>query len=261
MTNKLRTSILMVFAAYIAFIIGGLSLQGLVDDSPVAPLMRTNLPLLASWTLVEAGAVIALLAIVFGGLPLALSVIRRALTSSRRGLALLLVPGWALLALLLYGAFLASVAKGWISLPGVVRNISPGNFPLGNRLLIGGFILTFILGAAASTAAVWKVVSASDSPEQSFQLLGQRLSVKPLPPRLPSVCHRDPLHAPHADCHARLWLARRIIPSRLVPRQQRPPPDEYRPLLRDYPPHHGSPPPPLPPSPSSAPTPPGVPPK
>ena len=178
MTNKLRTSILMVFAAYIGFIIGGLSLQGLVDDSPVGPLMRADLPLLAAWTLVEAGAAIALLAVVAGGLPLALAVIRRALTSSRRDLALLLVPGWALLALILYGGFLACVAKGWIDVPGVVRTVSPENFPLGNRLLIGGFIATFILGAASSTAAVWKVISNSDASEETFQVLGQQRSVK-----------------------------------------------------------------------------------
>src|ERR1700690_1813700 len=38
MINKLRTSILIVFAAYIGSIIGGMSLYGLVDDSPMATL-------------------------------------------------------------------------------------------------------------------------------------------------------------------------------------------------------------------------------
>ena len=178
MTNKLRTSILMVFTAFIGFIIGGLSLQALVDDSPVGPLMRTNLPVLAAWTTIEAGAAIALLAVVIGGLPLALTVIRRALTSSRRDLSLLLVPVWAFGALILYSGFLALVASGSIHISGVARSVSPGNFPLGNCLLLGGLMLVFLLGAAASAAAVWKVVSNADGSETTFQILGQQTFVK-----------------------------------------------------------------------------------
>jgi hypothetical protein len=40
MVNKLRTTILMVFTAYICFVIGGLSFYGLIDDSPAATLMK-----------------------------------------------------------------------------------------------------------------------------------------------------------------------------------------------------------------------------
>ena len=39
MVNKLRTSLLIVFAAYIGFIIAGFSLVGLADDSPMLALM------------------------------------------------------------------------------------------------------------------------------------------------------------------------------------------------------------------------------
>ncbi len=67
MLNKLRTTILIVFAAFIGFIIAGLSLVGLADDSPMIPLMQTNFALAAAWRIIQTGAVIALLAIMIGG--------------------------------------------------------------------------------------------------------------------------------------------------------------------------------------------------
>src|SRR5208337_788955 len=112
MLNKLRTTLLIVFAAYIGFILAGFSLAGLADDSPMIPLMKTNFALAAAWTAVQIGATVALLAVVIGGLPLALTIIRRALAVDRRSLGLLLVPGVSFLALALYAGFLISVGTG-----------------------------------------------------------------------------------------------------------------------------------------------------
>ena len=67
MINKLRTTILMVFAAFIGFIVAGFSLVGLADDSPMIPLMKTNPALAAAWTTIQIGSVVALLAFVAGG--------------------------------------------------------------------------------------------------------------------------------------------------------------------------------------------------
>jgi hypothetical protein len=167
MYNKLRTTIALVFAAYIGFVIGGLSLYGLVDDSPAAQLMKTDAALRTAWNAIELGSVIALLAVIVGGLPLALAILRRALTSSRRELRLLLVPVAAFLALMLYGAMMAAVAGGALQIHGVVPAVSPDNFPPGNKLLLGGFMLTFILGAIASTAAVWKLVNNGEAEESA----------------------------------------------------------------------------------------------
>ncbi len=74
MTNKLRTTILIVFASYIAFIVAGMSLYGFADDSPFIPMMKTNLALYASWRTIQIGSVIALLSVVIGGAPLACSI-------------------------------------------------------------------------------------------------------------------------------------------------------------------------------------------
>ena len=174
MVNKLRTSILLVFVGYIGFVIGGFSLLGLVDDSPAAAVMKTTgVALNLVWVTIGIASIITLLAVVTGGLPLALTVIRRALTSSRRDLRLLLVPVFAFLALVVYTLFDAAVAFGGIHMPGIARTVSPENFPLGNKLLLGGGMLVFVLGAIASVVAVWKVISRSDAEEEGFRIFGK----------------------------------------------------------------------------------------
>jgi hypothetical protein len=178
MVNKLRTAILLVFCGYVGFIIAGLSLYGLVDDSPTAPLMRTDLPLALAWRSIQAGSVVALLAIIVGGLPLAVVVVRQAMSSPRRSMRLLLVPAIALLVWVLYGVLILAVALGWVHVPGVLPSVSPADFPMGNRLLLGGFMLTFVLGALASTAAVWRALSRTETDEETFRFLGRSTTVR-----------------------------------------------------------------------------------
>ena len=178
MINKLRTTVILVFAGYIGFVIGGFSLLGLVDDSPVVPLMRTDLSLLVVWRTIQVGSVISLLAVVVGGSPLALAVFRRALTSSRRDLRWLLVPLVAFLVLVLYILFMVSIAYGWLQISGVARTVTPENFPTGNKLLLGGLMLVFVLGALASVAAVWKILSNTGA-EDAFSFLGHETSLRP----------------------------------------------------------------------------------
>ena len=173
MVNRLRTAILLVFAGYIGFVLGGLSLYGLVDDSPAVPLMKTYPSLAAAWTSVQAGAVISLLAIVIGGLPLAFVVIRRAFTSSRRDLRWLLVPVLAFAAIAFYLVVFSALAN-----TALVRGISADDFTPAKRWLLLGFISVFVLGALASTAAVWKVVSNTEATETAFSVLGRPTSIQ-----------------------------------------------------------------------------------
>ena len=178
MLNKLRTTILIVFTAFIGFIVAGFSLVGLADDSPMIPMMKTNPALAAAWMTIQIGAAVALLAVVIGGLPLALTVLRRALEGDRRSRGLLLVPVFSFLALLLYMGFVFLVGSGRIQIPGVVRVVQPGNFPRRNRLMMEGLMLVFILGAIASTLAVWKAISATDVEQETFRAIGRILTVK-----------------------------------------------------------------------------------
>ena len=178
MLNKIRTTILIVFAAYIGFVIAGFSLVGMADDSPMAALMKTDPTLSAVWKTIAVGAAVTLLAVVIGGLPLAITIIRRALSSSHHGLGLLLVPFVAFLALVAYIGFVFAVGTGRIQLPGVVQVVQAGPFPPGNRLLMAGLMATFILGAIASTLAVWKVVSGTDAEQETFRLMRNVTTVK-----------------------------------------------------------------------------------
>jgi hypothetical protein len=178
MLNKIRTAILIVFVAYIGFVIAGFGLVGMADDSPMIALTKTNPALTAAWNIIQAGAAIALLAVVVGGLPLAIIVIRRAFSHSHQGLGLLLVPVAAFLVLVAYVVFILAVGAGRIQLPGVVPVVQPGPFPPGNRLLLAGLMDTFILGATASTLAVWKVISRTDVEQETFWAIGRGITVK-----------------------------------------------------------------------------------
>jgi hypothetical protein len=178
MLNKIRTAILIVFAAFIGFVIAGFALVGMADDSPMIALTKTNPALAAAWITIQAGSAVALLAVVLGGLPLAIIVIRRALSNAHQGLGLLLVPVAAFLALVAYVMFVFAVGTGRIQLAGVVPVVQPGAFPPGNRLLLEGLMVTFILGAIASTLAVWKVVSRTDIEQETFRAIGRGITVK-----------------------------------------------------------------------------------
>ena len=170
MINKLRTTVLFVFAAYIAFIVAGFSLTGLMDDTQLVPLTRSNPALSASYTTIEVGSVVGLLAIVIGGAPLAWTIIRRALTSNRKDLRLLFVPLYAFLALVIY--FLSMVYLAFNT-----HILDQPTSSTGHALL-WGLITIFIVGAIASTAAVWKLISHTDVEQDTFGVLGKSTTVK-----------------------------------------------------------------------------------
>jgi hypothetical protein len=177
MLNKLRTTILIVFAAYIGFIVAGMVLVGMLDDSPMIPFMKTDLPSSLAMTIIRIGAVVGLLAIIIGGLPLAITVIRRALTVDRSALGFLMVPVFSFLALVLYVGFMLLIGTGRVRIDGVVLAVQPDNFPLGNKLLIAGLLLVFILGAIVSTLAVWKVISHTNIEHEKYQVAGSEINI------------------------------------------------------------------------------------
>ncbi len=100
---------------------------------------------------------------------MAITVIRRAFTVDRRSFLYLLVPVVSFLLLVVYVGLIFLVGTGRISINGVVRAVQPGNFPLGNRVLLAGLMLLFVLGAIASTLAVWKVVGRTDVEHAAFK--------------------------------------------------------------------------------------------
>ncbi len=200
MNNKLRTAILMVFAAYIAFIVAGMSVYGFADDSPFIPMMKTNAGLYVAWTTIQVGAVVALLAVLIGGAPLAWTIVRRAFTSRRQDLRLLLVPVYAFVALAIY---LGSMIYLSLRTP-----ILTAPFHATAHALLWGLISIFILGAVASTIVVWKVVSGSGVEEGSLPLLGNSRSVKVYEFAIvPAVIATVAMAAMFAASIAWFWLA------------------------------------------------------
>jgi hypothetical protein len=170
MNNKLRTAILIVFAAYIAFVVAGMGVYGFADDSPFIPMMQSNVPLRLAWYTIQAGAVVALAAVVIGGAPLAWTIVRRAVTSNRKDLRLLLVPVLAFLAWLLYLEAMIFLSQNSSLLSPPVSQTA--------HLLLWGWMAVFILGAIASTWAVWRVVSRTDVAEGSLPLTASRRTVR-----------------------------------------------------------------------------------
>jgi hypothetical protein len=67
---------------------------------------------------------------------------------------------------------------GQIKIPGIVQAVQPGPFPPGNRLVLEGLMATFVLGALASTLAVWKVVSRTDTEQETFDAIKRSFTVK-----------------------------------------------------------------------------------
>ncbi len=119
----------------------------------------------------------ALLAVIVGGLPLAITIIRRVLTGDQPILRLLLVPVVSFFVLVLYFGFVFLVGTGRVEIAGVARTVQPGNFPLGNRLLLAGLMLVFILGAIASTVAIWKAISRVNTQAETFRAGSQTVIV------------------------------------------------------------------------------------
>jgi hypothetical protein len=170
MVNKLRTTVLFVFAAYMAFVVAGFSLTGLMDDSQLVPLTRSNPLLFASYTTIEAGSIIGLLSIVIGGAPLAWTIIRRALTKKQQDLMLLSMPAISFLALVTYFFTMVYLAFNTHILDQPASSTG--------QVLMWGLVIIFVAGAVASTVAVWKLISRTDAEQDTFALLGKSATIK-----------------------------------------------------------------------------------
>jgi len=153
--QKLRSAEIMIFAAWIAFVVAGLHFNGLMDDSPYSPLMGNigldldlHQPLGVTWTVLSAGSMIALLAVLAGGLPLAYAAWQRSPQVRR----FFIVPVVAFITVILP----PSIRIG-LRLAGVIPSHSPT--PLGMDIALTVWL---IVAAIASTWAVTRAISRAD---------------------------------------------------------------------------------------------------
>ncbi len=169
---KLRRLEMITFCAAVLFVIAGLALYWLVDDSPFIPLMRLHGEFSLSWDVIAGGSAIFALALAAGALPIGWAVLRRAWLKSRRDLWLLAVPLIAFVlvalppALAIFHALLNPstpqsppfTVSGWIAL---------------------GYTALFVLAALASVASVCIVVARTEQDEVTFKAKGIEITVRP----------------------------------------------------------------------------------
>jgi hypothetical protein len=160
--NKLRTTEVTVFCAYIAFVVAGLGFGKLVEYDDFMALRDNNMGIAVSYWTLYAGAFVALAAVLVGGLPLAYAAARSAIAAKH----------WRLLSLF---AVPPVVLVLWIAdiLFAEARNPHPApvlSRPIQERILEAVHLVgVFGLAAILSTAAVCIIVVRSDISEKLFR--------------------------------------------------------------------------------------------
>jgi len=157
MFATLRRSLLTIFCAYVGFILAGWAFQKMTEYDDFKEAAQTHSIVGLSFHLVVIGAVAALLAVLAGGLPIAVAVVRSALVQKRRGPLLLLATPILAFAIFLGTMFLLEAFH------------HPGNqhSPMGQMVLDRGlFFGTLIAAAIVSAGSVCFAVARSEISER-----------------------------------------------------------------------------------------------
>ncbi len=153
--NRMRASAIMVFCAYIAFVVLGMGFQKSTEDVVKSSVPTAHPGIALAYTIVIAGAVIALLATLAGGLPIAFAALRQAYTARRWGIiALFAVPPIALVVWLGWTYILLNVI---FPSDKATSGVGPASHPY-----IYSWVALFIVAAIASVAAVSTVIMRSN---------------------------------------------------------------------------------------------------
>lgn len=159
--SRMRSSAILVFCAYIAFVIIGMGFQKSTEDVVKSSVPTAHPGIALAYDVVIAGAVIALLATLAGGVPIAFAALRQAFAARRWGIvALFAVPPIALAIVLAY----LWVALNVLSHGATVTAQQPGVVHAA-LILIG----LFIAAAIASVLAVSVAVTRSDLQPELFR--------------------------------------------------------------------------------------------
>ncbi len=142
MIERLRISELTVFASWVVLVVAGLAFQRMTEGAPLAAIAAGQPAVGWAYAAIIGGAVVSLLAIAFGGVPIALAIGRTAVERRRwRQVGLLAVPPLSLAA--------------WIGV--TLLLIGRGDPVAGDPWRIIAFLAwvgTFVAAATASTVAV-----------------------------------------------------------------------------------------------------------
>lgn len=144
--QRIRSSVVMVFCAYIAFVVVGIGFQKMTEYSDFTEAGQAHPILGLAFSVVVGGSAVALLAVLAGGVPLALAALRYALAAKRFGIVwLLAAPLFAFALLIGYGAIALRVTGG-----------------TARDLAAFGLVGMLVLGAVISTAGVSLAISRSE---------------------------------------------------------------------------------------------------
>lgn len=160
---RMRSSAILVFCAYIVFVVLGLGFQKSTEDIVKSSVPTTYPSVALAYNAVIAGAVIALLATLAGGLPIAFAALRQSWAGRRWGnVALFAVPPISL-----------AVWLGWTW--ALLNVIFPNNkaansaTTLTGHLSVYSWVALFIVAAIASVAAVSVAITRSDVRPELFR--------------------------------------------------------------------------------------------
>jgi hypothetical protein len=160
--NRLRTTEVMVFCAYIGLAVAGLAFGKMVEYDDFQALLSSNTGVAITYWTLYGGALAALLAVLVGGLPLAYAAVRYAVTTKR----------WGLLSLFAVPPISLAVWLGYLFL--IIALQLANNNLLATPLLlqvvvVGLFAGLFGLAAITSTAAVSLAILQSTISEKLFR--------------------------------------------------------------------------------------------
>lgn len=166
--DRRQHSLVWMLYAYLAAIAAGINFYWTVDDTPLAKAIGNQSQLFGSWTMVGVGSVLALAAVAMIGIPVLMTMIRKAFASRRWGvLHLVAVPPCAAFVTIAWMVAATSLSGGhWVPTPWDVTGswAAPSNWPpLPTRWALGS--VTFVLmtaGLIASAASVAEAIRRSD---------------------------------------------------------------------------------------------------
>jgi len=139
--HRARASTIIVLCAYSAFVVAGCAFAKMPEHDGVAEATRAHPMIGLAFALTAAGSVVALLAVLAGGLPLTIAALRSARATRRRDIPLLFaVPPLAL----------AAFVGVTVLLERLTHSPSRGAI----LLFVGAFVLAVLVSAAAVSAAI-----------------------------------------------------------------------------------------------------------
>jgi hypothetical protein len=159
MLQQTRRSAITVFCAWIAFVLAGMAFNQMIEDD-LRRLNGAHPDIAAAYYVVMGGAVVALLAVLAGGLPVAYAALRRAFADRRRDIPLLFAVPPVALAVWLFSTWL------------LVNVVAPSATSVSSSTKTFVFVTwvgVFIVAAIVSTIAVSVAIARAEVSPSVFR--------------------------------------------------------------------------------------------